>query len=81
MEGVGLSWPFGAFYNHLVYFMNIFYILCSFGIFFPCWYVVTRKIWQPCFTYLLSHGECEDLLEDSQAGGHLLNREGLAPGG
>jgi hypothetical protein len=24
-------------------------ILWSFGIFFPFWYIVTRKIWQPCF--------------------------------
>jgi hypothetical protein len=29
-------WPFGKFYGH-------------FGIFFPFWYVVARKIWQPCF--------------------------------
>jgi hypothetical protein len=31
------------------YFMAIWYILWSFGIFFPFWYVVPRKIWQPCF--------------------------------
>jgi hypothetical protein len=31
----------------LVYIIDIGYILWSFGIFFPLWYVVTRKIWQP----------------------------------
>jgi hypothetical protein len=28
-------WPFGIFYRHLGYFMTIWYILCSFGTFFP----------------------------------------------
>jgi hypothetical protein len=41
------------FYCHLVYFMAIWYILWPFGIifgdFFPFWYVVPRKIWQPCW--------------------------------
>jgi hypothetical protein len=32
---------FGIFCDHLVY-------LWLFGIFFPFWYVVQRKIWQPC---------------------------------
>jgi hypothetical protein len=42
----------GIFYCHLVYFTVIWYILWlfgflwSFGIFFPFWYVVSRKIWQ-----------------------------------
>jgi hypothetical protein len=31
-----ISWPFGIFCGHLVYFS-------------PFWYFVPRKIWQPCF--------------------------------
>jgi hypothetical protein len=52
----------GIFYGHLVYFTAIWciyghlvyslpcgmYMYCSFGVGFPFWYVVTRKIWQPC---------------------------------
>jgi hypothetical protein len=30
-----ILWPFGIFYRHLGYFMTIWYILCSFGTFFP----------------------------------------------
>jgi hypothetical protein len=44
----------GKLYGHFVYFTSIWYILwpfgifCgTFGIFFPFWYVVARKIWQP----------------------------------
>jgi hypothetical protein len=32
-----ILWPFGMFCGH-------------FGIFFPFWYVVQRKIWQPCLS-------------------------------
>jgi hypothetical protein len=39
---------FGIFYGHLVYFMVIWYTCWSFGIFFPFWYVLPRKIWQLC---------------------------------
>jgi hypothetical protein len=28
-------WPVGIFYAHLGYFMTVWYILCSFGSFFP----------------------------------------------
>jgi hypothetical protein len=45
----------GILYVHLVYFMAIGNILWPFGIFCghlvyfsPFWYVVPRKIWQPC---------------------------------
>jgi hypothetical protein len=43
----------GIFYEHLVYFTVFCYILWTFGIvrflyFFPFWYFVPRKIWQPC---------------------------------
>jgi hypothetical protein len=48
MEGVGIL------YFHFVDFTAIRYILRPFGIlsdylvyFFPFWYVVARKIWQP----------------------------------
>jgi hypothetical protein len=40
---------FGIFYGHLKYFMDIWYSLCEFGIW--CWYIVPRKIWQPCSRY------------------------------
>jgi hypothetical protein len=32
-------WPFCLFYGHMVYVMAIWYILWSFGIFFPFWYI------------------------------------------
>jgi hypothetical protein len=45
--------------SHLVYFTALRYILCPFGIFNgylvyfpPFWYVVPRKIWQPCVRQL-----------------------------
>jgi hypothetical protein len=34
-------------YGYLIYFAAIWYICWLFGIFFPIWYVVTSKIWQP----------------------------------
>jgi hypothetical protein len=41
----------GTFYVHWVYFTAIGFIILwifwSFGIFFPFWCVVPRKIWQP----------------------------------
>jgi hypothetical protein len=42
MDIWSLLWPFDVFYGHLVNFMSIWYI------FFTFWYVVPRKIWQPC---------------------------------
>jgi 4-hydroxybenzoate polyprenyltransferase len=49
MEGAGIL------YVHLGYSIAIWYILWPFGIieafwyiFRPFWYVVPRKIWQPC---------------------------------
>jgi hypothetical protein len=50
MEDVGIFYGrlVYIFYFHLVYFEAIWYILWLFGIFFPFWYVLTRKIWQPC---------------------------------
>jgi hypothetical protein len=34
-------------------FLEIWDILWSFGIFSPFWYVVPRKVWQPCIQYLM----------------------------
>jgi hypothetical protein len=39
--------PFDIFYDHLLYFVVIWYI------FPPVWYVVPRNIWQPCESALL----------------------------
>jgi hypothetical protein len=48
MENVGIC------YGHLEHFTAIWYILWPFGnvvviwlYFFPFWYIVSRKIWQP----------------------------------
>jgi hypothetical protein len=41
-------WPFGIFYRHLRYFIAYWFILCSFGTFFPVLVSCTGKIWQPC---------------------------------
>jgi hypothetical protein len=54
-------------YVHLVYFVAIWYIVWTFGIFCgnwvcfsPYWYIVKRKIWQPCciasFADICIHG-------------------------
>jgi hypothetical protein len=42
-----MLWTFGIFYEHLGYFLTIWYILCSFVTFFRFWYHEPRKIWQP----------------------------------
>jgi hypothetical protein len=46
-----IIFPFGQISGYLVYFMALWYILWSFGIFSPFWYIVERKIWQPCFQF------------------------------
>jgi hypothetical protein len=46
LEGLAME-DVSIFYGHLAYFTAIWYILWPFGIFFPFWYVVQRKIWQP----------------------------------
>jgi hypothetical protein len=53
----------GKFYIHSAYFSAISYILRQFGkfcghfdILFPFWYVVPRKIWQPCPTAQMFDG-------------------------
>jgi hypothetical protein len=53
MEGLAME-DVDIFYVHLVYFTVILYVLWPYGIFsgyfahfFPFWYVVERKIWQP----------------------------------
>jgi hypothetical protein len=40
----------GIFLGHSVYFVyiiDIWHIFLTFGVFFPFWYILTRKIWQP----------------------------------
>jgi hypothetical protein len=50
---VSVLQPNGIFYGHLVHLVVIWYIFpvlvyfSRFGIFFPFWYIVPRKIWQP----------------------------------
>jgi hypothetical protein len=34
---------FGIFYRHWGYFVTIWYILCSFGTFFPAWVIIEEK--------------------------------------
>jgi hypothetical protein len=43
----------GILHRHLVYFTAIWYSLWLFGIVFPFWYFVPRKIWQPWFGALI----------------------------
>jgi hypothetical protein len=43
-----ILWTLGPFYGLLIYFMDIRYSSWKFGIFFPFWYFVRRKIWQAC---------------------------------
>jgi hypothetical protein len=38
-----ILWPFGIFYDHLVHFVFIWYVLCSFGTFFPFLVSCTKK--------------------------------------
>jgi hypothetical protein len=38
-----ILWPLGIFYDHCVHFMIIWYILCSFGTFFPVLVSCTKK--------------------------------------
>jgi hypothetical protein len=51
MENVGI------FYGHLIYFTEYF------GIFVVIWYVVPRKIWQPCHTGVLDSNNARNFLE------------------
>jgi hypothetical protein len=38
-----ILWPFGIFYGFLGYFVTIWYILCSFGTFFPVLVSCSKK--------------------------------------
>jgi hypothetical protein len=44
-EGWYFTWPFGIYQGYLVFFGPNFW---QFNIFFPFWYFVSSKIWQPC---------------------------------
>jgi hypothetical protein len=62
--------PFGIFYGHLVYFMAnwLFWYISP-----PFWYIVSRKIWQPCAWYQKpSTGQMTKMVLDL-SGSHLLN--------
>jgi hypothetical protein len=49
MEDGGIFYGYYAYFTAFwVYFMAVGYIFNQFGIFFPFWYAVPRKIWQPC---------------------------------
>jgi hypothetical protein len=64
---------FGVFCGHLVYFMFLVYFL-------PYWYVVPRKIWQPCHSrgtrgqgedyrdFRIANGSSKSAIDDA---GHL----------
>jgi hypothetical protein len=59
MSDVHILLAIGVFYNHLIYYMVIWYILqpfckyCGDLVYFsPVWYIVPRKIWQPCLKAL-----------------------------
>jgi hypothetical protein len=74
-------WPFGILYSHLVYFIAIWYTLLPFiimyvwpfgvvcgpcGIFFPFWYVWTKKHLATLITYVSSAPTSLDLEIDSR---------------
>jgi hypothetical protein len=55
-----LQWKMSVYYMSIVYFTATWYILRTFGIFcgylvyfFPFWYVIPRKIWQPWLEHKL----------------------------
>jgi hypothetical protein len=67
MHDVGtLCGPLVNMYSvHLVYFMVIWYILWSFGIFYAIWYVVPKTIWQlRCSTACAKKMFCDELEQD-----------------
>jgi hypothetical protein len=39
--------------RQFVQFNTVWYSLWSFGMFFPFWYIWTKKIWQPCTSHLV----------------------------
>jgi hypothetical protein len=42
-----LLWPFGILCGHLLYSVAVWYISSHLVIFLPCWYLASRKFWQP----------------------------------
>jgi hypothetical protein len=61
-------------YGHLAHFTVFCYILCTFGTvcgklvyFFPFWYFIPRKIWQPC-------AEMETMTQDVANDPPLIDR-------
>jgi hypothetical protein len=53
---LSILWPFDLFYDRLLYFVVIWYILWLFGIFFHVLVCCPKKkIWQPCFRLESEH--------------------------
>jgi hypothetical protein len=70
-----LEWEILVYFMHFWNFLScllnciaVWYILWSFGIFLPFWYVVPRKIWQPWYS-----------LHKHVAGSHKSRRQKLFP--
>jgi hypothetical protein len=64
---VCISWSFGIFIAILVKYVANLYFCGHFGIFFPFWFVVPRKIWQPCLRFHFSRTELQKPdLDDGQ---------------
>jgi hypothetical protein len=55
--GVCISWSFGIFSVSLIYLLPLGTYMYS----FPLWYVLPRKIWQPCCSTLLSACICTNV--------------------
>jgi hypothetical protein len=65
---------FGHFSGDLVYFRALMYILWSFGINSPFWYIVSRKIWQPWLPDR-SGGRAFDRINQSDRIGRIFDIE------
>jgi hypothetical protein len=48
-NGWYILWPFGIHYGHFVHFMAIWLFSGNLVYVPPFWYIMSRKIWQPCF--------------------------------
>jgi hypothetical protein len=69
LQGLAME-DVGIFRGHLIHFTVFCYISWPFGIvggnlvyFFPFWYFVPRKIWQPCVQHTHSLGSYSAILE------------------
>jgi hypothetical protein len=77
LEGLAIE-DVSIYYGYLVYFTAIFYIFCgNFVSFYPFWYIVPRKIWQP-FTLIVTYN-CSEEEEDPEVCGEGSGEGGEAP--